>query len=90
LHPGRLSDAVNEAAWEKRDFKRPSHRPDLCASQFSKISAFQTWSYNTSTAQLTNLNANGQLYNASPTAGVGSQSPAPGNQWYLYPNYIVG
>ena len=52
-------------------------------------SAFQTWSYNTSTAQLTNLNANGQLYNASPTAGVGAQSPAPGNQWYFYPNYIV-
>jgi hypothetical protein len=57
------------------------------ASPTGDNSAFQQWTYDTSNAQLTNRAATGQLYNDSPTAWVASQPPAPGNQWYAYPNY---
>ncbi|GEM_PF-3125511 len=53
-------------------------------------SGFQQWSYDPATAQITNLSANGQLYNSSGGVGVASQAPAPGNQWYAYPSYFVG
>jgi len=49
-------------------------------------SCFEQWSYDLSTAQLTNCNG-GQLYNSTPIAGVGSGTSAPGNQWYPLPNY---
>jgi len=62
---------------------------ELTSSGPTDGSSFQQWSYDTSNAQLTNLKANGQLYYASPQAGVASQTPAPGNQWYTYPNYFL-
>ncbi|MGO9061250.1 MAG: hypothetical protein ACLQU2_28290 [Candidatus Binataceae bacterium] len=59
---------------------------DQSASPTGDNSCFQQWSYDLSTAQLTNCNG-GQLYNSTPTAGVGSGTSAPGNQWYALPNY---
>jgi hypothetical protein len=52
-------------------------------------SDFQQWIYAPATAQLSNFNG-GQLYNNSSTASVGSNTSAPGNQWYTYPNYFLG
>jgi hypothetical protein len=52
-------------------------------------SAFQQWTYDNATGQLTNVQAGGQLYNSSEAAGVASQGPAPANQWYTYPNYFL-
>jgi len=56
------------------------------------ISSFQQWNYDTSTAQLTNLDAGGQLFNAGTDSqvAVGAQAPAAANQWYTYPSYFVG
>ena len=55
-------------------------------------SGFEQWSYDTNTAQLTNLDVSGQLYNtlSGGTIGVAPQAPSPGNQWYTYPSYFVG
>ena len=52
-------------------------------------SAFQQWRYDTETAQLTNYDAQGQLYKHSPTVWVAPQTEAPDNQWYFYPSYFV-
>ncbi|MDO8704115.1 MAG: hypothetical protein Q7J84_04140, partial [Sulfuricaulis sp.] len=49
-------------------------------------SCFEQWSYDTSTAQITNCNG-GQLSEGSPTVNVGGGTSAPGNQWYALPNY---
>jgi hypothetical protein len=59
-------------------------------------SAFQQWAYSAcdgsmtgDCGQLSNLNANAQLYydpNQS-TAGVGTSTSGPTNQWFAYPNY---
>src|SRR5262249_867829 len=49
-------------------------------------SCFQQWSYDTSTAQLTNCSG-GQLYDASSGLTVGTGSSAPANQWYPVANY---
>lgn len=58
------------------------------ASPTGDNSGFQQWAYDTSNAQLSNFTG-GQLYNSSPTAGVDTDSTAPGNQWYAYPNYYI-
>ena len=51
-------------------------------------SAFEQWSYDTSTAQLTDRYIGGQLYSSGGSSlGVGGGSTAPGNQWYAVPNY---
>lgn len=52
-------------------------------------SAFQQWLYDTETAQLTNYDAQGQLYKSSPTVWVAPLTVAPDNQWYFYPSYFV-
>lgn len=49
-------------------------------------SCFEQWSYDTTTAQITNCNG-GQLSDGAPTVNVGSGTSAPGNQWYALPNY---
>jgi len=58
------------------------------ASPTGDNSGFQQWAYDSETAQLSNLEG-GQLYDASPTAGVGSDTSAPGDQWYAFPNYLL-
>jgi len=59
---------------------------DQSASPTGDNSCFEQWSYDPSTAQLNNCNG-GQLYDNAGTAGVGSGTSAPGNQWYTLPNY---
>ncbi len=50
---------------------------------------FQKWAYDVNNAELTNGSTLGQLYNTQPTAGVGTGTSAPSNQWYAYPNYAM-
>jgi len=52
-------------------------------------SAFQQWSYDTATAQLTNYLQAAQLYQNGNSAAVASQDPGLSNQWYAYPNYLL-
>lgn len=47
---------------------------------------FEQWTYDTTTAQLTN-GSGGQLYSGPSGLGVGTATSAPGNQWYTLPNY---
>ena len=59
---------------------------DQSTSPTGDNSCFQQWSYDTSTAQITNCNG-GQLYGDASAVSVASATTAPGNQWYPLPNY---
>jgi len=67
----------------------PTWSPAIFLDQTNTAGAslgFEEWSYDPTTAQLTNGNGE-QLYSGPSGLSVGTGTTAPGNQWYTLPNY---